>query len=846
MNIGSFSSSGSTYRCGSSSRNLGSVNHVGGKDYSQVLEVVRRNPGALRYESEELLDDADFILQAVTWSDRVLQYASNRLRSDRGFILEALNLNQHVLRGASEEVNGDREIVLKAVERNAGALQWASESLRGDRDVVLAAVKNWGGALRWASEALRGDRELVLEAVKTWEHALNNAGNVLRCDRDFILEVVQHNGHALRYAGKRVKGDRDVVLAAVRQNVHALEWASEELRGNREVVLEAVKHDALVFKFAANKLKQDSDFIMEAVYYNDMMLKYAGEELRGDREVMLKAVQHNERAFQFAANKLKQDSNFIMEAVRHNGMVFQYLSQELKGNLDVVLAAVRSDGLSLQYVSNRFKSNEAVVIAALCQNIGAKKLFDSHGKFSSLINFIERDCLGFERLSNELKNKKDVVLAAVRRNGLVLEHVPESLKNDRDVVLAAVNQNVEAWEFVPRTMSLGVYLDKLSQIFQNSADDGSGVESIIDIAEVKSIINDINNDYSESIYFNGSADALVQATDKIDLAEFEKPNDFDITVVVSRESEQGLSSWLIEYGFELKGLKNDAGFELYKKGMLEIKVVTEYQFSNLASFQNYTRVIKSGADYECKSEWPLDSLKLFKDKIMALTLHVELAPRKSGFNSNDNAAMRMIRDIIQKGFDWREDDLDNYAQYLKGFFKNKQHTRYFTDNKFNKNKFGNELNTFLKKHQSCLDKNLDGLNRVHRLMTKMQSHKDLNDHGDDIGKILSVIETAKNKITPREVGSLNQSTEGVSSSSSCSVPHHGQSWGQQFYYGQTPVNSQTVYSGFPARTAGYVYMPVGSYQSTWPANGGYLGMTVGPSPGPSPFFVPDPNQFFHR
>jgi hypothetical protein len=43
--------------------------------------------------------------------------------------------------------------------------------------------------------------------------------------------------------------------------------------------------------------------------------------------------------------------------------------------------------------------------------------------------------------SDELKNDRKVVLAAVIQNGYLYQYASDALKNDREVVLAAVNQN---------------------------------------------------------------------------------------------------------------------------------------------------------------------------------------------------------------------------------------------------------------------------------------------------------------------------------------------------------------------------------------------------------------------
>jgi hypothetical protein len=742
MIIGSFSSSGSTYRFVPSPRNLGSVNYVGGKDYTQMLAAVK------------------------TWG---------------------------------------------------GALEDASEALRGDRELVLAAVKTCGGALEYASEALRGDRELVLVAVSQDWRALEHASEALRGDRDFILKVVQQNGLALKWVGDNLKQDEFVVIEAVSNNGFALEYASDKFRGDRELVMEAVRQSGLVLEHASEELRGDRELVIQAVRCSCRALGFASEKLRGDHGVVMEAVRRNPMAFQYANEALRGDRELVLEAVKQYGNSLRYASEALRGDRELVLEAVKQDVDSLRYVSGVLRGDREVVLAAVSQNWRVLKHESEalRGDCEVVLAAVRQNGEAYSFATAKLKEDQSFFLKAVSQNRNVLNHAPKKFNKDKDLMRAAKNQSDEAWECVPRTMNIRQYLHKLDKVFTNFSDDARAAKLAIKIAKK----------YSDNIFFNGSADALVQATDKIDLSEFEKPNDLDITIVVDERYKDWLVEELIKNDFLSKSQLDHLGFQLYMKNRIEIKVVTEYRPSNLAPFQNYTRV----SGHQCELNWPADSFGLFRNRIMALRLYSNTEQFE---NSNDNAAMRMIGDIIQKGFDWREDDLDNYAQYLKGFFKNKQHKRYFTDKKFNKNKFENELNNFLKKHQSCLDKNLDGLNRVHRLMTKMKSHKDLKDHNDDIGKILSVIETAKNKITPREVGSLNQSTEGVSSSSSCSVPHHGQSWGQQLYYGQAPFNSQAVYSGSLA----------GTYQSTWPENGGYLGMPVGPSP----FFVPDPNQFFHR
>ncbi len=47
----------------------------------------------------------------------------------------------------------------------------------------------------------------------------------------------------------------------------------------------------------------------------------------------------------------------------------------------------------------------------------------------------------------ELKGDREVVIAAVKRNGRALYYAAADLKGDREVVIAAVTQDVRALEF---------------------------------------------------------------------------------------------------------------------------------------------------------------------------------------------------------------------------------------------------------------------------------------------------------------------------------------------------------------------------------------------------------------
>lgn len=80
----------------------------------------------------------------------------------------------------------------------------------------------------------------------------------------------------------------------------------------------------------------------------------------------------------------------------------------------------------LDYVSDELKADKDVVLAA-----------------------VEKDGISLEYASAQLKSDKDIVLAAVKTSEYALEYASAQLKADRDVIIAAVTHNPSAFKFVP-------------------------------------------------------------------------------------------------------------------------------------------------------------------------------------------------------------------------------------------------------------------------------------------------------------------------------------------------------------------------------------------------------------
>merc|ERR1712232_810948 len=122
--------------------------------------------------SDELRADPDVVLASVLHSGEFLKYASRELRLDRDFILTAVSkpaggwaLADDCLPELPNDILEDRQIVLAAVSTAPWVLQHLPHEMCGDREIILAALRTDGSVLHLASDALRGDLEVVSAAV---------------------------------------------------------------------------------------------------------------------------------------------------------------------------------------------------------------------------------------------------------------------------------------------------------------------------------------------------------------------------------------------------------------------------------------------------------------------------------------------------------------------------------------------------------------------------------------------------------------------------------------------------------------------------------------------------------
>lgn len=104
--------------------------------------------------------DKEYILNIVQEDIDLLELVNTELLIDKSFMTSVIKVNGLALKYASDELKDDEDFVKVALQNSAGfALKYASKRLREDREIVIESIKNYKGPLQYTNEEIR--RELT-------------------------------------------------------------------------------------------------------------------------------------------------------------------------------------------------------------------------------------------------------------------------------------------------------------------------------------------------------------------------------------------------------------------------------------------------------------------------------------------------------------------------------------------------------------------------------------------------------------------------------------------------------------------------------------------------------------
>lgn len=207
--------------------------------------------------------------------------------------------------------------------------------------------------------------------------------------------------------------------------------------------------------------KKDKDIGLIALQRNGLALEFLAPELQNNREIVLVAIEQDGSAWRFASEELKQDKDLLKIAIQKDRSVIEFIPEQIQKELKVLdLIETEEDVSASPYVQEGYISKEGFLQLTLydllvlqkevmakqeTMEINKQNILDQIKKeenISDLIQFIAY------KLPEELKNDKEIALAALKHNNVIFQILPEELRKDRDFISAAVEQDGLILQFI--------------------------------------------------------------------------------------------------------------------------------------------------------------------------------------------------------------------------------------------------------------------------------------------------------------------------------------------------------------------------------------------------------------
>lgn len=299
----------------------------------------------------------------------------------------------------------------------------------------------------------------------------NSIENTIIASRIHLMDLVVKYPH-ITYPrlDKNLKVDPAILQSIFlnnNDNFLLVKHVPEELRKDESFLLHLIKRNVLALGIVDDKLLADLSFIKKAILANSKSAFYFYDQFQEIYKI--DKGEYDEMEANFKQAKIKQDYKLLGEYV---GLI-DFLKLHSKGQvnqlkidkIDFDLTAYkllkyqpdfsyeRADYLKLNVIDLRSQENFDI-LGSMTDTIlyrpelyhndkeVALKLLDEVG-YSICIDDTTKYIL--TRLSDTLKNDRDIALQELNKNGLMLEYFSEEIKNNTEFVTIAIENNIDAY-----------------------------------------------------------------------------------------------------------------------------------------------------------------------------------------------------------------------------------------------------------------------------------------------------------------------------------------------------------------------------------------------------------------
>lgn len=253
-----------------------------------------------------------------------------------------------------------------------------------------------------------------------------------------IAKIALHLTHTIKinssHDGSEESHPNELKIALDINTFHDLdEWNKKTIIQalSREELRQVFKEYSFMLQYATDEVRNDVEIVSEIVKVDGKTLEHAGEEIKNNKEVVLLAIKSYPLCVKHASEELRKNREVALEAVRRNRytLTFGYVDKQFLDDDEIVLEALSRDSMVLDVLdkaNQRFRDNKRLMLELIERNREDSRCF-AISLFSSL--------------SPQLRDDRDLALAAIKRNHFSIYHVGTTLEKDKAFLLEAILVN---------------------------------------------------------------------------------------------------------------------------------------------------------------------------------------------------------------------------------------------------------------------------------------------------------------------------------------------------------------------------------------------------------------------
>jgi hypothetical protein len=259
-----------------------------------------------------------------------------------------------------------------------------------------------------------------------------------------------------------LRDDKNLVLLAFSNVTSAnidrndLSWVSDRLRDDEDVANAAVSARISNYEYLSDRLKLNESFSLEFIHKYPYSFHQIHDSFKLDREFIIKAIANNSKVIDFIDPVFQEDREIVLLAAQsYPGAYAYYLSlapTDFRSNKSSVVEIVSRYPMAIQQLSEEFRNDKKIVMAAIRKNAIAAKFspaLQTDREFAFEMIAVNGEVIHYlEQFSKD----ESFALECVKRNGLNLQFFQDSIRNNKHIVLEAYKQNGEAIFFATNAL----------------------------------------------------------------------------------------------------------------------------------------------------------------------------------------------------------------------------------------------------------------------------------------------------------------------------------------------------------------------------------------------------------